>query len=157
MGKIAGIEEAIELALTTFRGQKDLDGKPAVLHSLAVGMAGKTQDEMIVGFLHDVVEDSDISFDDLAEMGFQSHIIEALRLCTRDKSVPYENYVDGIIDSGNDIAMQVKLNDLSHNLHRGAKTEKKAQEDGDTALYEKISRINRKHEKALETIQSKKK
>lgn len=98
----------------------DLDGKPAILHPLAVGMEGKNLTEMCVGFLHDVVEDSDYTFERLCEMGVALKIIRALQVLTHDKSVPYMDYIRSIEASGNEAALQVKLNDLHHNLLRGS-------------------------------------
>jgi len=150
----AGIDDAVLLALNSFYGKKDLDGMPTVLHALEVGRAGETVDEMIVGFIHDVVEDTDVTFDDLDRMGFTRHVISAATLCTRTKEIPYEDYLNRIIESGNKTALNVKLNDLRHNLSRGKKTEQAAILENNTQLLSKIQRINRKHENALETIAS---
>ena len=48
------IEEALRIAIDVHEGQKDLDGKPVILHPLAVGMAGRNRQEIIAGFLHDI-------------------------------------------------------------------------------------------------------
>lgn len=114
------VELALAIALDTHKGQVDLDGKPAILHPLAVGMEGKNLTEMCVGFLHDVVEDSDYTFERLREMGVAPKIIRTLQVLTHDKSVPYMDYIRSIEASGNEAALQVKLNDLRHNLLRGS-------------------------------------
>ena len=67
------VELALAIALDAHKGQVDLDGKPSILHPLAVGMEGENLTEMCVGFLHDVVEDSDYTFERLREMGPQDH------------------------------------------------------------------------------------
>lgn len=113
------IEEVLRLAIDAHEGQKDLDGKPVILHPLTVGLAGKNREEMIAGFLHDVVEDTDFTFDDLLEKGVEKEVVDALRLLTHDKDTDYYDYVQRIIDSGNPIALAVKRNDLTHNLARG--------------------------------------
>lgn len=59
------IEETLQIPLEAHTGQKDLDGNPAILHSLAVGLMGRTDAEIKAGFLHDVVEDSSITLEDL--------------------------------------------------------------------------------------------
>lgn len=116
----SGIDEAISLASEVFHGKRDLDGNPDILHSLAVGMAGQTKNERIVGFLHDVVEDTDITFSDLDKMGFSTEVIEALKLLTHDKKLTtYETYIRSIIRSGNHTAINVKINDLHNNIARG--------------------------------------
>ncbi len=113
------IEEVLRIAINAHEGQKDLDGKPVILHPLAVGLAGSNREQTIAGFLHDVVEDTAFTFDDMLEKGLDEEIVDALRLLTRDKSTDYYDYVQRIIDSGNPIALAVKRNDLTHNLARG--------------------------------------
>ena len=113
------IEDALRLAVEAHDGQKDLDGKPVILHPLAVGIAGRNREEVIAGLLHDVVEDTSFTFEDLLERGVDEPIVEALRLLTHTKDMPYEDYVKRIAQSGNDIAIHVKYNDLCHNLKRG--------------------------------------
>lgn len=82
-------------------------------------MMGNTEAERIVGFLHDVVEDTKYSFEDLADEGFSEEVISALRLLTHDKDTPYMTYLEQICLSGNMTAVNVKINDLKHNLARG--------------------------------------
>lgn len=114
-----GIDEALEIAIKVFSGETDLDGNPAVLHALSVGLAGKTKDEMIVGFLHDVVEDSNWTVADLYLMGFSKEVLDAIGLLTHSKEYePYEEYIDRIIKSSNHLAVTVKMNDLRHNIAR---------------------------------------
>ena len=113
------VELALQIALDAHEGQVDLDGKPAILHPLAVGMAGENLTEMCVGFLHDVVEDSDYTLDGLKRVGVALKIIHALQVLTHDKSVPYMDYIRNIEASGNDTALKVKINDLRHNIQRG--------------------------------------
>ncbi len=114
------IEEVLLMAINAHQGQKDLDGNPVILHPLTVGLAGRNREEMIAGFLHDVVEDTDITFDDLRLAGVEEAVVEALMLLTHDKDdKSYEEYVRRIADSGNETAIHVKYNDLCHNLKRG--------------------------------------
>ena len=113
------VELALQIALDAHKGQVDLDGKPAILHPLAVGMAGENLTEMCVGFLHDVVEDSDYTLEGLRRVGVALKIIRALQVLTHDKSVPYLDYIRNIEASGNDTALKVKINDLRHNIQRG--------------------------------------
>ena len=134
------IDKAIELASKAHAADYDLDGNPTILHPLAVGMMGKTDAERIVGFLHDVVEDTRYDFDDLEEIGFSEEVLSALRLLTHDKETPYMEYIERICKSGNRTAINVKLNDLRHNLARG-------REGGHLRCVEK-------HTKAFEYITS---
>lgn len=118
----SGIDEAVEIATQVFAGERDLDGKPALLHALAVGMAGKTNDEKIVGFLHDVVEDSKWEVEDLMREGFSEEVTRAVAILTHEKwRETYDQYIDRIIHSGCRLAINVKINDLKHNIERGQK------------------------------------
>jgi len=73
------------------------------------------EDELtaVTALLHDVVEDSDYTLDNLREMGFPERVLEAIALLTHDDSVPYMEYVARIKE--NPIARAVKLADLRHN------------------------------------------
>lgn len=133
------IEEALRIALEAHEGQKDLDGNPVILHPMAVAMAGRNREEQIAGLLHDVVEDTEFSFDNLLQRGVDEKIVDALRLLTHTKDVPYEDYVQRIAKSGNEVAIHVKYNDLCHNLKRG-------RAGGHTKQVQK-------HEKALAIIE----
>ena len=113
------IDLALRIATAAHVGQLDRDGYPVILHPLTVGLMGHTDEEKIAGFLHDVVEDSDITFDDLLKEGIPTGIVNAVRLLTHEKGTDYFEYVQRIIDSGNPIALQVKYNDLQHNYSRG--------------------------------------
>lgn len=113
------IDKAIDLASRAHAADYDLDGNPAILHPLAVGMMGHNDIERIVGFLHDVVEDTKYTFKDLETEGFNHEVIEALKLLTHDKQTPYTTYIENICKSGNRTAINVKLNDLKHNIARG--------------------------------------
>ncbi len=109
------IERAIEIAVTAHKGQVDKAGRPYILHVLQVTMAGKTDEEKIVGALHDVVEDTDWSFEQLVKEGFTKEVIEALKCVT--KLSPEENY-EAFTErvKKNPLSIRVKLNDLRSNM-----------------------------------------
>lgn len=140
------IEVTLRIALEAHTGQKDLDGNPAILHPLAVGLMGRTDAEIKAGFLHDVVED-------LKNRGVEDDVLTALPLLSHDKEkVGYFEYVENIIASCNVTAIHVKLNDLHHNLQRGKESYEAAVASNDTAKLKELDRINAKHKKALEMI-----
>ena len=112
-------EDALRLAVDAHDGQKDLDGNPVILHPMTVGLAGRNREEIIAGLLHDVVEDTNYTFDDLLRKGVDEKIVDALRLLTHTDDLSYGEYVKRIAESGNSIAIHVKYNDLCHNLQRG--------------------------------------
>ena len=113
------VEDALRIAVDAHNGQKDLDGNPVILHPIAVGLAGNNREEIIGGFLHDVVEDTEFTLNDLLARGVDKTIVETLQLLTHTKDISYDEYVQRIVTSGNSIAIHIKYNDLKHNLKRG--------------------------------------
>ena len=75
-GKNITIEETLQIALDAHKGQKDLDGKPAILHPVAVGIMGSNDAEIKAGFLHDVIEDSELTIDDLRNKGVDEEVLD---------------------------------------------------------------------------------
>ena len=134
------IDDALAFAVMAHRGQKDLDGKPAIFHPIRVGLSDENENEIITGFLHDVVEDTDYSFDDLKALGVGSKIIEALMLLTHSKENTYSEYIEKLLSSHNKLALNVKRHDLVDNLSRN-----------DRATEQK-RKIYEKHERTLEKL-----
>ena len=109
------LERAIEIATEAHRGQLDKAGCDYIEHPLRVMAAGKSLDEKIVGVLHDVVEDTNWTFESLAAEGFSTEVIEALRCVTKlSESEPYDKFIARV--KRNPLAVAVKLNDLSDNM-----------------------------------------
>ena len=94
-------------------GQKDKAGLPYVEHPRAVAARVESEEEKIVALLHDTVEDTDATIEEIREM-FGSTIADAVALLTHDDSVPYMEYVAKVKE--NPIARAVKLADLTHNM-----------------------------------------
>ena len=86
---------------------------PYVLHPFHLAEQMEDEDTTIVALLHDVVEDTDYTLEDIQNMGFPQQILDALALLTHDDAVPYMEYVAAI--RNNPIATAVKLADLTHN------------------------------------------
>ena len=109
------LAKAIEIAVSAHKGQKDKSGAEYILHPLRVMEQGKTEVEKICGVLHDVVEDSDWTFEALENEGFSAEVISTLRCVTKkSEDEEYEKFIDRI--SQNPIAVQVKINDLLDNM-----------------------------------------
>lgn len=106
-------KKALRLCFDAHRDQMDKSGSPYVFHPFHLAEQMDTEETTVVALLHDVVEDSDYTLEDLKEMGYPASIIDALRLMTHDPSVPYMEYVKAI--STNPIASKVKMADLQHN------------------------------------------
>lgn len=105
--------KAFIVAIKAHRGQKDKGGKPYILHPVRVALNVKGKDEKIVALLHDVIEDTNYTIDDLDFLTKEQK--EALLLLTHDKNVAYMEYVRKI--KKNKIASKVKLADLEQNMN----------------------------------------
>jgi len=108
------LENAIRIAVAAHQGQVDRAGQPYILHPLRVMARCQSQDEKIVAILHDVVEDTKLTFDDLKKEGFSAEIIQALDCVTKREGEPYEDFVRR--SAGNRVAARVKLADLEDNM-----------------------------------------
>ena len=106
-------KKAMKLCFEAHKDQLDKSGVPYVFHPFHVAEQMSDEATTIVALLHDVVEDTDYTLEDIAAMGFGQDVVDALALMTHDKSVPYLEYVAKIKD--NPIARTVKLADLAHN------------------------------------------
>ena len=108
------INRAKELAIPHHKGQTDKAGKAYIQHPLRLMEAVNSTNEKIVAVLHDIVEDTDVSFEDLRDEGFSKTIIEALRCITKLDGENYEDFIERI--SHNRLAITVKLADLEDNM-----------------------------------------
>lgn len=109
------LEEAIALAVRAHAGQIDKSGQPYILHPLRLMLQMDSEEEMITAVLHDVIEDTTVSLDDLRSLGLPESVISALELLTRDTAgTGYDKYVAAI--KANPLASRVKLADLAHNM-----------------------------------------
>ena len=106
-------KKAMRLCYEAHRDQTDKSGVPYVFHPIHLAEQMRDEDTTVTALLHDVIEDTVYTFDDLVKMGFSENVITALKLLTHDKSVPYMEYVAKIKE--NPVAKAVKLADLAHN------------------------------------------
>lgn len=105
-------KKAMIIAYNAHNGQVDKSGIPYIYHPIHLAEQMDTETECIVALLHDVVEDTNVTFDEL-EKNFSPEVIEGLKLLTHDKNVDYLEYIRKI--KNNPIARKVKLADLYHN------------------------------------------
>lgn len=110
---MANIEKALQIAARAHEGQKDKSGQPYILHPLRVMMSVKGEDALIVAVLHDVIEDTSITDEDLRQAGFREEIVAAVLCVTHRKDESYADYV--VRCKGNEVARRVKLADLEDN------------------------------------------
>lgn len=106
-------KKAMRISFEAHKNQTDKNGMPYIFHPIHLAEQMTDEKTICVALLHDVVEDTDITFEQLEEAGFSKDIVDALKLMTHDESVPYMGYVESI--KTNSIATAVKLADLKHN------------------------------------------
>ncbi len=106
-------KKALKLCFEAHKEQTDKTGMPYVFHPFHLAEQMDDEISTVCALLHDVVEDTDITFDDLSAMGFPQEVTDVLKLLTHEKSVPYMEYVKKI--STNPVATKVKIADLRHN------------------------------------------
>ena len=134
--------KAIKLAYEAHHGQVDKAGIPYVFHPFHLAEQMSTEFSTAVALLHDVVEDTHITLEDLKEAGFPEEVVEAVRLLTHEEGVDYFDYVRKI--KPNSIAREVKVADLRHN--------------SDTSRFEmspaEVAKRSEKYKKAMEILES---
>jgi (p)ppGpp synthase/HD superfamily hydrolase len=133
---VASLEEAIALAVQTHQNQTDRAGQPYILHPLRVMFRLDGDIEKIVGVLHDVVEDSDLTLADIRAMGYSEEIVAALDGVTRRDSETYAEFVER--SRQNPISLRVKLADLEDNMDVRRLGDKPSKQD-----LERIARYRR--------------
>lgn len=107
------INKALEIAKKAHEGQFDKGGKPYINHPKYVSSIVVGEEEKIVALLHDVCEDSAITFSDIKNEGFSDLIVDAIKAITKIKGEEYQEYINRV--KSNPIAIKVKLADLKHN------------------------------------------
>jgi (p)ppGpp synthase/HD superfamily hydrolase len=106
-------EKAMRLCFDAHKDQEDKSGIPYVFHPIHLAEQMEEEKTTVVALLHDVVEDTDLSLEDLLEEGFPADVVEAIGLMTHAKGVDYMDYVQEI--KKNPLARIVKMADLRHN------------------------------------------
>jgi (p)ppGpp synthase/HD superfamily hydrolase len=110
---VSVLNKAIILATTSHAGQIDKGGNPYILHPLRVMLSMTTEESRIVAVLHDVVEDTNITLDDLRQQGFSEEIVTAIDCLTRKNDESYLQFIKRI--KRNELAKAVKIADISDN------------------------------------------
>lgn len=115
MKKKATLEDAISIASLGHKGQTDKAGRQYILHPLRLMMQMKSEAAMMVAVLHDVVEDTDWTFEKLRECGFSEDVLTALDCVTNRPGESYEKFIERAMT--NKIAREVKIADLEDNMN----------------------------------------
>ena len=106
-------KKALKLCFEAHKNQTDKTGLPYVFHPFHLAEQMTDEYTTVTALLHDVVEDTDYTLNDLQEMGYPDEVIQALSLLTHDDGSEYMDYVKRL--KNNPIARAVKLADLKHN------------------------------------------
>ena len=108
------LERAIEIAARAHTGQIDKAGAPYIFHPLRLMLAVHAPHEQMAAVLHDVVEDTSVTFEDLQREGFPDEVVEAVKALTKTKG---ESRIEAAQRAAsNPIARAVKLADVTDNM-----------------------------------------
>ena len=133
-------ELAFEIAKEAHAGQTDKAGLDYILHPLQVAAEMTTDEEKAVALLHDIIEDTDVTANELLAKGLPDNVVEAVKALTKKHNQNYAAYMAGV--KKNRLATAVKLADLKHN--------------SDLSRLEKITQKDReraeKYRKAIEYL-----
>ncbi|MBO5469408.1 MAG: GTP pyrophosphokinase [Lachnospiraceae bacterium] len=133
------LEKAIEIAVEAHRGQIDKAGREYILHPMRVMLRGRNDTEMIVGILHDVVEDTPVTLDMLRLEGFSEEVLAAIDCITKHKGESYGTFIDRVL--ANPLATQIKLYDMEDNLNRDRIPYPTPKDEARFQKYEKYHKV----------------
>jgi (p)ppGpp synthase/HD superfamily hydrolase len=108
------LNKAIKIASDAHEGQTDKAGKPYILHPLRLLLKFTNIDEMIVAVLHDVVEDSELTLEDLKINGFEDSVVNAVDCLTKRSGEEYSEFIKRVLL--NELARKIKIEDIKDNL-----------------------------------------
>lgn len=111
--KLFTVEKALKIPTQAHKGQKDKAGKEYIYHPITVAANVETDEEKIVALLHDVIEDTKITLDDLKCYGVGENELTAIELLTKTDDEDYFEYISKV--KNNRLARNVKIADLRHN------------------------------------------
>ena len=116
MGNYLGLDSAIALAANKFEGICDKGGEPYILHCIQVMENVRKWDDVelqIAAVLHDIIEDTNITAEDLLGMGYSPRVVRIVQAVTFPKGCDYDDKILEICDDQD--AIKVKMADLEHN------------------------------------------
>lgn len=109
------IEKSLEIALKAYAGQKDKAGKTYILHPLRLMAKMDTEMEMAVALLHDVIEDSEYTAEDLINNKIPADVVEAVQCLTKANGESYDEFIKRV--TNNKLALKVKKADIEDNIN----------------------------------------
>ncbi len=156
--------KALGIAYKAHIGQLDKGGSPYILHPVRVALHCQTEDEKIVALLHDVVEDTSITFEDLKTEGLDDRLLEALKCLTKEEGEDYKAFIERV--STNRLATKVKIQDrrkifileravrFCYGLHEGCRNDRRIRIGGGQAATAKSFRGNSSSVRSNSSIRS---
>ena len=111
-------KKAERLIEVVFKDHVDKNNHPYIEHLYNVANNFNDEERYTVGLLHDILEDTCVSFNDLAILGFRESCLNSVKLLTRDKDMSYKEYIDLIVSTNNTVALDIKLADLKNNMDK---------------------------------------
>lgn len=136
------LERAIVIAAEAHAGTTDKAGQPYILHPLRVMLRLSTLDERVVAVLHDVLEDTKVTREELRVAGFGEPVIEALDSVTKREGEDYDAFVRRA--ARNPIGRRVKLADLADNSDRSRMPTPTSEDEARFAKYERAMEVIRR-------------
>ena len=110
------LEKSLDLILRLFSDKTDKEGIPYIVHLMKVYEGVSSYNEKVIALLHDVVEDTEVTLEDLRYLGYNDEITIPLSYLTKKKGEYYSDYIERIIMSHDIHVYNVKLSDLKHNM-----------------------------------------
>ena len=107
------VDLALSIATQAHEGQLDKAGVDYIEHPIYVASQVDTEEEKAVALLHDVIEDSSVSAEELLQAGLPETVVTAVQVLTKEKEQDYQTYLETV--KKNPLARVVKLADLKHN------------------------------------------
>ncbi|XER12109.1 Bifunctional (p)ppGpp synthase/hydrolase RelA [Sporomusa aerivorans] len=130
------VQVALKLATIAHSGQIDKGGKPYILHPISVAKIVETEEEKTVALLHDVIEDTPVTLEELRENGLPESVVVAVDVLTKRPGVEYGDYIQRV--KQNPIALTVKIADMIHNMDLSRIQSPSAKDYARIEKYERI-------------------
>lgn len=140
------LNKAIEIAVHAHAEQVDKAGEPYILHPLRVMLTQMAELERICAVMHDVVEDSKFTFNELRSIGFSEETIIVLDFLTKRNAESYDDFIDRVLL--NETACHVKLADLKDNMDL-SRIKNPTQED-----FERVEKYKNAKQKILNVLET---
>lgn len=111
---MATLQRAIELAVLFHSKQVDKSGQPYILHPMRIMLWCSTEEERQAAIMHDLLEDTSLTIEDLVKEGFSQTVIDCVEYLTRRENEKYSDFIERCCE--NPMAIKIKLLDIADNM-----------------------------------------